>query len=65
MMSSQDMSQSGTGKQISQMSDGFATFRARIHANIGHWTTMALQTIGFAFGGLLVMVHLKKAPLLQ
>jgi hypothetical protein len=60
MMSSQDMSQSGPGKQLSQMGEGFAAFKARVHANSREWMTMGLQTMGFASGGLLVMAYLRR-----
>jgi hypothetical protein len=60
MMSSQDMSQSGPGKQLNQMGEGFAAFRARVRANSGQWIKMGFQTVGLAFGGLLVMIYLRR-----
>jgi hypothetical protein len=60
MMSSQDMSQTGPGKQLSQMGEGFESFKARVQANSGEWERMGMQTMAFAAGGLMVLIQLRK-----
>jgi hypothetical protein len=60
MMSSQDASQSGPGKQLDEMGEGFASFKARLQANSIEWETMGMQTAAFAAGGLLVMFNLRR-----
>jgi hypothetical protein len=60
VMQSQDMSKSGPGKQLDQMGAGFASFKARLHANSGEWIILVLQTAGFSAGGLMVLVYLRR-----
>jgi hypothetical protein len=62
VMSSQDMSQTGAGKQLSALGQWFESFKARLHANSGEWFTMGMQIAGFATGGLLVMFYLRRCP---
>jgi hypothetical protein len=45
---------------LNQMGEGFAAFRARVRANSGQWIRMGFQVVGFSFGGLLVMIYLRR-----
>jgi hypothetical protein len=62
MMSSSDISQTQTGQKIGKIGQGFESIKARIHSHSSEWTRILLQTIGFATGGMLVMVSLRKRP---
>jgi hypothetical protein len=62
MMQSQDMSKSETGKKIGQVGQFFDSIRARIKSHGSEWMRIFLQTMGFAAGGLAVMVYLRKLP---
>jgi hypothetical protein len=60
MMSSSDISQTQAGQKIGQMGQGFESIKARIHNHGSEWMTLILQTMGFATGGTLVMVYLRR-----
>lgn len=62
MMSSSDISQTQAGQKIGQVGQGFESLKARIHAHSSEWWRLFLQTVGFAAGGMLVMVNLRKHP---
>ena len=62
MMQSQDMSQTETGKKIGHVGQFVDSVRARIKSHGSEWMTLFLQTMGFATGGLLVMIYLRKLP---
>lgn len=59
MMATQDVSQTGPGKQLGQLGQWVEAFKAKVRANSAEWTSMGFQTFGFALGGLLVMAYLR------
>jgi hypothetical protein len=62
VMSSSDVSQTQAGQKIGKMGQGFESIKARIHSHASEWMALLLQTMGFATGGMLVMVYLRKHP---
>lgn len=60
MMSSSDISKSSAGQKMGQVGAAVDSIRARIKSHGHEWVMLALQTIGFAVGGLVVMRRLRK-----
>jgi hypothetical protein len=60
MMASSDISQTQAGQKLGKIGQGFESLKARIHSHSSEWTRILLQTMGFATGGMMVMVHLRK-----
>lgn len=59
MMATQDMTQTGPGKQLNQMSQNVQSVGADIQAHYKQWFVLAFQTLGFAAGSLWVILYLR------
>jgi hypothetical protein len=59
VMSSQDMSQTGPGKQVTQMTAGFQALGAKVRTHGAEWMLFVTQTLGFMVGGVLVFSQLR------
>jgi hypothetical protein len=62
MMATQDVSQTQTGRRLSQMGSGISTLGSGVKAHGKEWMQIILQTFGFALGGLVIFVHLRQLP---
>jgi hypothetical protein len=59
MMATQDVSQTGPGKQMTQMTAGFQALGAKVHTHGAEWMLFLLQTFGFTVGGVVVFSQLR------
>jgi hypothetical protein len=59
VMAAQDLTQSGPGRQLTEMSHGVDTLGTIIRAHRRQWFMLSLQIIGFALGGVLAFFHLR------
>jgi hypothetical protein len=59
IIATQDVRQTGAGKQVTQMTQGFQALGAKMHTHGAEWLLFVTQTIGFMVGGVLVFSQLR------
>jgi hypothetical protein len=59
VMASQDVTKSSAGRQLTEMTESVESIGTEVKAHKQQWILLALQTMGFALGGILVYVHLR------
>jgi hypothetical protein len=62
LATSQDASNSGPVRQLNQMGKGLETLTTGVASHKHEWLLLAMQTLGFALGGIAVFLHLRSLP---